>query len=205
PFVMTMLDLPDGSILFVSGQGSRNLYVYFPDGSPVPAGQPVINSLSMNTDGSYHVSGTGFNGLSAGGAYGDDWQMDSNYPLIRLTNNVTGNVYYARTYGWSSSGVITGSKIITTEFSLPSNLPAGTYSLVLAANGNPSAAQTFDYSPPAAPTGLSATVGNHQLTLSWNSVSGATAYNVKRSTTSGAYYVTLATVTGTNFTNTGPV
>ena len=68
PFVMTMLDLPDGSILFVSGQGSRNLYVYFPDGSPVPAGQPVINSISMNADGSYHVSGTGFNGLSGGGA-----------------------------------------------------------------------------------------------------------------------------------------
>src|SRR5437588_11558461 len=71
--------------------------------------------------------------------------------------------------------------------------------------GNPSAPQTFDYSPPAAPTGLSATVGNHQLTLSWNSLPGATAYNVKRSTTSGSYYVTLTTVTGTNFTNTGLV
>ncbi len=40
--------------------------------------------------------------------------------------------------------------------------------------------------PPAAPTGLAATAGTSHVVLNWNSVSGATTYNVKRSTTSGA-------------------
>jgi fibronectin type 3 domain-containing protein len=203
PFVMTMLDLPDGSVLVVSGQGTTQLYIYFPDGSPLAAGQPVINSITENLDGSYHLIGTGLNGLSSGAAYGDDWQMDSNYPLVRLTNNLTGNVYYARTYRWNSTGVMTSNRVITTEFSLPPNLPAGTYSLIVSANGNPSVPQTFDYSPPPAPTGLTAIIGDTQLTLSWDSVAGATAYNLMRSTTSGAYYSTVATVTGTSYTNTG--
>src|ERR1035441_6059567 len=39
--------------------------------------------------------------------------------------------------------------------------------------------------PPAAPTNLVATAGNGQVGLSWSGSSGATSYNVKRSTTSG--------------------
>src|SRR5215813_9252387 len=58
--------------------------------------------------------------------------------------------------------------------------------------------------PPPAPTGLAATAGNAQVSLSWNASSGATSYNVKRSTTSGGPYTTIATgVTSTSFTNTG--
>src|SRR5260370_12224124 len=37
-------------------------------------------------------------------------------------------------------------------------------------------------SPPAAPTGLTATAGNAQVSLSWTASSGATSYNVLRST-----------------------
>jgi parallel beta helix pectate lyase-like protein/fibronectin type III domain protein len=58
--------------------------------------------------------------------------------------------------------------------------------------------------PPAAPAGLSASPGDQQVSLTWNSVSGATSYNVKRSTVSGGPYTTIATnVTTTSFTNTG--
>ena len=45
--------------------------------------------------------------------------------------------------------------------------------------------------PPAAPTGLGATGGNHQVGLSWNTASGATSYNVKRSSTNGGSYATI--------------
>jgi hypothetical protein len=58
--------------------------------------------------------------------------------------------------------------------------------------------------PPPAPTGLIAAAGNAQATLNWNASSGATSYNVKRSTTNGGPYTTIASgVTATTFTNTG--
>jgi hypothetical protein len=58
--------------------------------------------------------------------------------------------------------------------------------------------------PPAAPTGLTAAPGNAQVTLNWSSVSGATGYNVKRSTVSGGPYETVgAGVTTTGFADSG--
>lgn len=143
-FAMRFLDLPDGTVLLsVSG---NQLYVYQPDGSPLAAGKPVINTLTTNNDGSYHLTGTLFNGISEGACYGDDAQMDSNYPLVRMTNSL-GRVYYARTYNRSSTGVQTGANILSTDFSLPANLPTGIYSLVVVANGNASAPIQFNYAP----------------------------------------------------------
>jgi fibronectin type III domain protein len=57
--------------------------------------------------------------------------------------------------------------------------------------------------PPPVPTGLTATAGNAQVQLSWNASTGATGYNVKRATTSGGPYTTIAAVATTSFTNTG--
>jgi len=67
------------------------------------------------------------------------------------------------------------------------------------ASATPQAAVTV----PAAPTGLTATAGNAQASLTWTASAGATGYNVKRATTSGGPYTTVATgVTGTTYTNT---
>jgi fibronectin type 3 domain-containing protein len=55
---------------------------------------------------------------------------------------------------------------------------------------------------PSAPTGLAATAGNAQVSLTWNASTGATSYNVKRSTTSGGPYTTIASPTTTSFTDT---
>lgn len=55
----------------------------------------------------------------------------------------------------------------------------------------------------SAPTNLTATVGDSQVFLSWAAVTGATGYNVKRSTTAGGPYTTIATsITGTNYVDT---
>ena len=52
-----------------------------------------------------------------------------------------------------------------------------------------------------APSTLAATPGNAQVALSWTASTGATSYNVKRSTTSGGPYVTVATATATTYTD----
>ncbi|HXM65052.1 MAG TPA: fibronectin type III domain-containing protein [Terriglobales bacterium] len=57
--------------------------------------------------------------------------------------------------------------------------------------------------PPPAPMNLVATPGNAQVGLSWNASSGATSYNVQRSTTSGGPYTTIGSPTTTSYTDTG--
>jgi hypothetical protein len=141
PYVMRMLDLPDGSVLLAVA--SSQLFVYRPDGAPLAVGQPAISNLTQNADGSFHLAGTLFNGICEGAAYGDDAQMDSNYPLVRMTNSASGNVYYARTFGWNSTSVRTGNRLVSTEFSLPAGLPSADYSLVAVANGNSSGPVAF--------------------------------------------------------------
>jgi hypothetical protein len=136
----SMLALPDGTILCCN-RNSSQLYIYQPDTAPLPAGKPTINSITLNNDGSYHLTGTKLNGISEGAAFGDEGQGASNYPLVRLTDSI-GNVLYGRTYNWSSTGVRTGTNVVSTEFKAYSlymgggsfYLP-GHYSLVVVANG----------------------------------------------------------------------
>jgi hypothetical protein len=142
---LLFLDLPDGTIL-CSTWGNQ-LYVYQPDTPALAAGKPTISSITANIAGvSYHLSGTKLNGISAGGAFGDERQDASNYPLVRLTSG--SNSYYARTYNWSSTGVMTGSTPVSTEFEVPGTVPPGAYSLVVVANGNPSDPVSFTYNGP---------------------------------------------------------
>ena len=139
-FEVLMLDLPDGRVLF--SHFSTQLYVYTPSGAPLAAGKPTISTITPNGDGSYHLVGTQLNGISEGATYGDDFQMNSNYPLVRLTSGA-GAVYYARSYNWSSTGVQTGAAPVSTEFRVPAAVPPGQYSLVVVANGIASDAVPF--------------------------------------------------------------
>jgi fibronectin type 3 domain-containing protein len=58
---------------------------------------------------------------------------------------------------------------------------------------------------PPVPSGLQATAGDTQISLAWSASSGASSYNVKRSTTSGGPYTTVGSPINTSFTNTGLV
>jgi len=137
-----MLQLPNGRVLF--SDWSTQLHAYTPTGSPLADGKPTIHSITWNGDGSLHLTGTLLNGISSGASYGDDLQMDSNYPLVRLSRGANG--YYARTHHWSSTSVATGSQVLSTEFYLPAGLTPGSYSLVVVANGLPSNPVSF-YGP----------------------------------------------------------
>lgn len=134
-YVTMMLDLPDGSVLF-SYQDSSKFYIYKPTGSLPAQAKPVISTITKNTDNvTYTITGTLFNGISEGACYGDDWQMATNYPIARLTDATNGNVYYAKTYNWNSTGVRRAGKKDSSQFSLPAGLPQKTYQLQIIANG----------------------------------------------------------------------
>ena len=58
-------------------------------------------------------------------------------------------------------------------------------------------------SAPPTPTGLTASGVNAQVNLSWSASSGATAYYLKRSTTTGGPYTQIASPTATNYADNG--
>jgi hypothetical protein len=139
-FTQRMLVLPTGQVLFSTG-GSQ-AWVFTPSDNPIAASAPTISSVSLNSDGTFTLTGTQLNGISEGAAYGDDAEMSSNYPIVQLAD-ASGNVFYARTFNWSSTGVATGNTVVSTEFVVPPTLPGGQYSLVVIANGIASAPVSF--------------------------------------------------------------
>jgi hypothetical protein len=124
--------LPTGQMLLTTGVGAR-LAVYTPDGAPDASWLPAVSSVSRSGD-TFTLTGTQLNGLSEGAAYGDDAQMASNYPIVQL-QDTAGNVLYARTSNWSSTGVATGGTPETVQFTLPSGSNPGIYLLNAVANG----------------------------------------------------------------------
>ncbi|HEY0767450.1 MAG TPA: hypothetical protein VGD47_05805, partial [Steroidobacteraceae bacterium] len=131
------LVLPNGQILltdffFVS--------VYTPEAGYDPEWAPRIESApgTVRAGGSYVISGTLFNGMSQGAAYGDDHQAATNFPLVRITNNATGHVFYSRTHHHSSMAVAYRGPV-STHFDVPRDQEPGESELVVVANGIPSA------------------------------------------------------------------
>ncbi|HEV2489864.1 MAG TPA: kelch repeat-containing protein [Candidatus Acidoferrales bacterium] len=138
-FVGRMLVLPTGQIFFVDN--STDVEIYTPSGTFNSAWQPTISSFPANIavgSTGNAISGTQFNGLSQGAMYGDNAQMATNYPLVRVTNNLTGHVFYCKTHDHSTMAVATGAATVSTEFDLPSNVETGPSTLQVVANGIPS-------------------------------------------------------------------
>ena len=144
PYGTKMLDLPDGGVLYANGGGA--LYEYRPDGAQIASARPTVTGVAHNADGSYQLTGKLLTGISEGAAYGDDAQMATNYPIVRLTA-ANGNVYYARTFQWNDTGVMS-TRNQTTQFTLPPALPAGNYSLQVVTNGIASDSIPFPTSEP---------------------------------------------------------
>ena len=76
--------------------------------------------------------------LTQGAFYGDDNQSASNFPIVRITDSA-GHVVYCRTHN-AAGGVATGAKLVSAKFDIPSTIALGSASVVVVANGIPSAA-----------------------------------------------------------------
>jgi len=133
-----MLALPTGQVLFSVADGStKDVAVYQPSGTANPAWAPTITSVptTLTHGNTYVVKGTQFNGVSMGAAYGDDAQMNSAYPLVRITNAGTGHVFYAKTHNHSTMAVATGTKRTFTHFDVPSGIETGASTIEVVTNG----------------------------------------------------------------------
>lgn len=129
-FLDRFLMLPNGHVLF---NAFGDLWDYMPDGGPQSAWRPKINGITKQNSTTFTLTGTQLTGISQGASYGDDAEMDTNYPLVRLTD-ATNKVRYARTSSWTP-GVATGSLITSVQFTIPTGFPPGTYNLSAVANG----------------------------------------------------------------------
>jgi len=135
--------------------GNGNSLMILPTGQVLVGGQAVINSTgtyqaawqpaiatypaTVTRGSTYPISGTQFNGLSQANGFGDELQTSTNYPLVRITNVATAHVFYARTHGHSTMGVATGSTTVSTNFDVAAGTETGASTLVVVANGIPSA------------------------------------------------------------------
>lgn len=129
-----LMMLPNGQVLVAGAE------VYTPTGTYQAAWAPTIKSVATTVvrGSTYKITGTQFNGLSQAAAFGDEYQTATNYPLVRITNNSTGHVFYAKTHDHSTMGVATGSTVVSTNFDVPASMETGASSLVVVANGIPS-------------------------------------------------------------------
>jgi hypothetical protein len=131
--VYFVLPLPNGQTLVIGGVTQ----VYSSDGNPNPAWAPTISTApaTVTRGSTYTISGTQFNGLSQAAAVGDELNVATNYPLLRITNTASGHVFYERTHNHSSMGVATGSAVVSTQFDVSPATEVGASSLVVVANG----------------------------------------------------------------------
>jgi hypothetical protein len=141
-----MVLLPSGEVLVTAYDqvATQDVQLYSNGGAPQDAWRPVITTApsAIVAGNTYSISGRVFNGFSEGASYGDDAQSSTNYPLVRIRNQATGHVFYARTHDHSRMGVeaVGSAEIVTTQFDVPAGAEPGPSDLVVVVNGIPSLA-----------------------------------------------------------------
>ena len=133
-----LMVLPTGQVLVSSGTFAQ---VYTPANTSFQRNwAPKIKRFPATVvrGSTYQISGQQFNGLSQAASFGDELETATNYPLVRITNNATHHVFYARTHGHSTMGVATGRARVSTNFDVPAAAETGSSTLEVVANGIPS-------------------------------------------------------------------
>jgi hypothetical protein len=137
-----LLLLPTGEV----SVAANTVKLYLPSNTTYsPSWAPTITTYPQNVSrgATYQVVGKQFNGLSQANAFGDEDETATNYPLVRITNQSTNHVFYARTHGHSTMAVATGNATVSTHFDIPAGMETGASSLQVVANGIPSPAVTI--------------------------------------------------------------
>ncbi len=129
------LVLPSGQILEFDGNTDVEVYTPAVDEAPpwyAPSDIEVPKELSAGE--TYRLEGRLLNGVSQGAMEGDDYQMATNYPLVRITNDQTHHVFYSHTHDFSSMAVA-NRQPASTWFDVPANQEQGPSLLEVVTNG----------------------------------------------------------------------
>jgi hypothetical protein len=132
---ISLLVLPTGQVLEVDS--SNDVQIFTPnDKQYKPEWQPVITAgpKSVKPQNTYQITGIRFNGMSQASVFGDENQCATNYPLVRITNNRTGHVFYCHTHHHSFMGVAS-NELVYTYFDVPDKIESGDSRLEVVANG----------------------------------------------------------------------
>jgi hypothetical protein len=129
-----LLELPNGNIFATDFTNVAK--IYGPTGHAPREWKPRITSapLCVAPGATSMLEGVQLNGLTQGVAYGDDVQAATNYPLVRIVNDSTGHVFYARTFDFSTMS-IAPNKAGTTKFTVAPDTELGASRLYVVANG----------------------------------------------------------------------
>ena len=135
-FVTGLIPLPNGEVMMTVRGASAEIFLYTPTGAAKTEWLPKITQApSVVIPGNtYQISGEQLSGLTTGASYGDDWNPNTNYPLVQLSNSTSGDVRYARTFDISSYSIAANAPG-SLSFQVPTDLPLGTWKLRVTASG----------------------------------------------------------------------
>jgi hypothetical protein len=130
----SLIVLPTAEVLVGGSQVYRNSGSYLQPLAPFVLSCPTTVTRGQ----SYVVFGKQFNGWSQAANFGDEFETATNYPLVRIINNASGHVFYAKTHNHSTMAVATRGTPTYTHFDVPSGMETGASKLYVVANGIPS-------------------------------------------------------------------
>ena len=137
-YVDRFLMLPTGQALFTTGWDDQ-LYVYTGTGAIDTSSTPSISGITANGGNSYTLTGSALDGAQQGAMYGDDADMNTNYPIVSVNTEI-GTTYFATTTDWNLVGVGVTNGATSVNFALPtaiSSPPVLTASFLAPIDGEP--------------------------------------------------------------------
>ncbi len=156
---------------------------------------------STYTAFTYRYDSTGPNNTT-GGNFIDSGASSTNSTAVTLTLSATDNAGVRGYCAKESSAIPSGNDTCWTSITSITSYSVGVSFILSSGEGTKTVYVWFKDAagnisslandsimlgfPPSAPTGVTASVGDGQVSLSWNAVSSATSYNIYWSTTSGA-------------------
>ena len=155
-YFVDFMMLPTGEVLITDGNSLP--LIYTPEPTVIESSRPMIlaapqlvtTSPEPQTDiptlyreRTYTVPVLRMNGINFGAYYGDDNQMSTNYPLVRVTNRETSHVAYFRTFNHSQRSIAPDA-VGTTDLEVPATAEPGLSDLEVVANGIASPAMTVN-------------------------------------------------------------